>query len=146
MTFAARSFQGMSQGGPIPFSVGLSNNSISLGVRSAVFNLVSDGTITKTPTGGGTQTTSGAWYSPAPTTGASTGYWCKLVINTSASTTVSGTATNTVTSLGGSGWTFTSSASNAEGTGTATLYIYGDSGGTNLLVTASVSWDVGYTP
>lgn len=146
MTFAARTFQGMSQGGPVPFSLGLSNNSISLGIRSAVFTLVNDGTITKTPIGGGTQTTSGAWYSPAPTTNAGTGIWCKLTVNSNTNCNITGSGTGTVVSVGGSSWTFTSSATNAEGVGSGTLTFYGDSGGTNLLATASVSWDVGYTP
>jgi hypothetical protein len=146
MTFSARTFQGMTQGTPVPFSIGLSNNSIGLGVRSAGFTLVSDGTITKTPTGGGSQVTSDAWYSPAPTTGAATGVWCKFVINTSSQTTLSGSSTNTVISVSGAGLTFTSDATNHEGTGTFTITFYGDSGGTNRLATATGSWDVGYTP
>lgn len=145
MTFGARTFQGMSQGSPVPFSLGLSNNSISLGIRSASFTLVNDGTSTKTPTGGGSQVAGPNWFSPAPTTGAGTGIWCKLTINSTSQTTISGT-TGGVISVGGSSWTFTSGASNQEGTGSATLTFYGDAGGTNLLATASVTWDVGYTP
>jgi hypothetical protein len=146
MTFAARTFQGMAQGGPIPFSMGLSNNSAATGVRSAFFSLNSDGTTTQTPAGGGTNITGPAWYSPAPTTGAATGLYCKLTINSSSGTTITGTATGSVVSLGGSSWTFTSVNNVTEGTGNGTLYIYGDSGGTNPLATGSVSWDVGYTP
>jgi len=146
MTFATRTLQGMPQGGPIPFSMGLSNTSITTGIRSAFFQLNSDGTTTKTPTGGGTNVAGPNWYSPAPTTGASTGLYCKLTIDTTSGTTITGSATGSVISLGGSSWTFTNTSSTTEGSGTGTLRMYSDSGGTNLLATASVSWDVGYTP
>jgi len=146
VTFAARTFQGMPQGRPIPFTLGLTNDSISLGIRSASFTLVSDGTTTQTPTGGGSQVAGPAWYSPAPTAGAATGVWCKLTINSNTQTTITGTATGSVVTVGGSSWTFTNDATNHEGFGSATLTFYADSGGTQLLATASVSWDVGYTP
>lgn len=136
---------GSSSGGIQAFSVGLSNNSVATGIRSASFTLVSDGTSTRTPNGGGSAVAGPNWYAPT-TASIGSSYWVKLVINSSATTTISGSATNTVMSVSGAGWTFTNTATNNEGTGSGTLSFYTDSGGTNLVATGSVSWDVGYTP
>lgn len=142
MTFGARSFQGMSQGSVIPFGPAVSNNSAALGVRSGTMSLASDGSGTQTQLG-----TSHAiqWYAPV-TTGIGSSVWCKLTINSTNFTNMTGTSTGTIQTVGGCAWTFTSSASNQEGTGTFTLTFYGDAAGTNLLSTQTGSWDVGYTP
>lgn len=148
MTFAARTIMGISQGAPINFSAGLGNTLISTGVRSASFTLINDGTSTvgKSGTGGSGSLFCGPWFSPAPTAGVGSQYWCKLVLGSNSGTVVSGSAVNTVMTVGGSGWTFTSSGATTEGTGAATVNIYADAGGTILVATGSVSWDVGYTP
>lgn len=152
MTFAVRTFMGAASGGPINFSLGVSNTSAGVGVRSGAANMISDGTSTSTQHGVSGQADS-PWYSPAPTTGAATPLYAKVSNLVRASTTITGggftsnALTNSVFSLsGGTGWGFTSSASNQEGTGSFTVTIYADAGGTQVLATGSVSWDVGYTP
>lgn len=134
-------------GGPISFSASLvSTLSGTTGVRSAGMTLNSDGTSSTSRTSGGTGTaTCGPWYSPNPTTGVGSNYWCKLTISSQTNTTISG-AVNTVQSVGGSSWTFSSSTANVEGSGSGTVTIYGDSGGTQVIQTGSVGWDVGFTP
>lgn len=141
MTFAARTFQGMNPGGPVPFSLGVTNVAPSTGIRSGSFTLNSDGTTSKTPSG-----VAPSWYSPAPTTGAATGYYCALVINSSAGTTVGGPGSGVVVAVSGASWSFTNTSANVEGSGTATLYVYADVAGTQVLTTNFVSWDVGYQP
>lgn len=138
---------GAKSGGPISFSASLvSTLSGTTGIRSAGFTLNSDGTSSTSRTSGGTGTaTCGPWYFPNPTAGVGSLYWCKLTISSQSNTTISG-AVNTVQSVGGSSWTFSSSATNVEGTGSGTVTIYADSGGTIVVATGSVGWDVGFTP
>lgn len=137
-------------GGAITFSATLNNIlSGTTGLRSAGFSMLNDGTGTtsRSPAGGTGTATTGPWYFPNPTAAIGSNYWVKLTINTQSLTTISGSATATVISLSSTvGWTFTNSATNTEGTGTGTVSIYADSGGTILVATASVSWDVGFTP
>jgi hypothetical protein len=149
MTFACRTFQGMGGGGsPINFTAGLGNTLLTTGVRSASFTLVNDGTstVSRSPGGGGGSISCGPWFSPSPTVGVGSQYWCKLVLGSNAGTVVSGSGVGSVISIGGAGWTFTSSSTTTEGTGAATVNVYADAAGTILVATGSVSWDVGYTP
>lgn len=138
----------IASGGPIAFSASLVNTlSGTTGVRSAGFTLNNDGTssTSRSPSGGTGVATCGPWYFPNPTAGVGANYWCKLTISSQANTTISG-AVNTVQSVGGSSWTFSSSATNVEGTGSGTLTIYADAGGTSVVATGGVGWDVGFTP
>lgn len=135
-------------GGPISFSASLINTlSGTTGVRSATMTLNSDGTAStsRSPSGGTGTATCGPWYFPNPTTGVGSLYWCKLTINSQSNTTISGSV-NTVISISGASWTFSSSATNVEGSGSGTITVYADSGGTSPVMTGSVSWDVGFTP
>ncbi len=143
MTFGARTFQGFSQGTVISFDPSMSNNSVAKGIRSAQVALVSDGT--------GTHLVLNvvqplAWYAPTPTVGAGSIVWVKWTTTSSALTTVSGSTVGSVITAGGAGWTVTSTSTTGEGTGAFTLSFYGDSGGTNLLMTVNGTWHVGYTP
>lgn len=145
MTFASRTFFAMANGGPIGFSGGVSNNSAATGVRSGSFQINSDGTTQSTRLGV-SNVVGSPWYAPLPAPGIGASYWCKMTINSSTGTTSSGSF-GTVLSLSGNiNWGFTSSGPLTEGVGNATLNIYGDAGGTSLLASANVSWDVGYTP
>lgn len=144
MTFAVRTFLGLSSGGPVSGSYGVSNNSGSTGIRGGSLNLLNDGTATETFHG--SSTAASPWYSPLPAPGIGSFYWCKLTINSSSGTTVSGSTGSILSLASGAGWSFTSTGAITEGTGTATLNIYGDAGGSSLLSSFGVSWDVGYTP
>lgn len=128
------------------FTASLVNTSLSTGTRSAGFTLVNDGTSTTSASpAGGTQSCS-AWFSPAPTTGAGSLYWAKFTTGSSTNTTITGTVGSVISLSAGAAWSFANSATNQEGVGNATVSIYSDSGGTNLIATGSVSWDVGFTP
>ncbi len=147
MTFAARTFQGMPQGGPVAFSGSGGNTSATSGTRSVTFTMNSDGTtgVTRSGTGGSGALTSTSWYLPA-TGSIGSHYWAKLTISSGFGTTYSGSAQSTVLALSSAlAWTFTNSSSVAEGTGTATINVYADSGGTQLVATGSFNWDVGDT-
>jgi len=135
-------------GGPVNFSASCINTlSGTTGLRSAGFTLNSDGTssTSRSPTGGTGTSTCGPWYFPNPTAGVGSLYWCKLTISSQSNTTISG-AVNTVQSVSGASWSFQNSATNVEGTGSGTLTIYADSGGTQVITSNSVGWDVGFTP
>jgi hypothetical protein len=135
-------------GGPINFSASCVNTlSGTTGLRSAGFTLNSDGTssTSRSPTGGTGTSTCGPWYFPNPTAGVGALYYCKLTISSQSNTTISG-AVNTVQSVSGASWSFQNSATNVEGTGSGTLTIYSDAGGTQVITSNSVGWDVGFTP
>ena len=126
------------------FVAGLGNTSLSTGIRSAGFTLVSDGTATTSASpAGGTQTCT-PWFIPT-TTGIGSSYWCKFTTGSSTNTTITGTV-GSVISISGASWTFANSATNQEGVGNATVAIYSDAGGVNLVATGTVNWDVGFTP
>lgn len=148
MTFASRTFQGMSQGAaPISFSATLRNTSASTGIRSASFTLVNDGTSTTSASPAGGSQSCGPWFSPAPTTSIGSSYWAKLTLGTNSGTNVSGSSVGTVVSLSSAAsWTFANSGTSTEGIGSATVGIYADAGGTILVTTGSVTWDVGFAP
>lgn len=145
MTFAARTFQGTSNGGPIAFSGGVSNNSAATGVRSGSFQINSDGT-TQSTVHGVSSVAGSPWYAPLPAPGIGASYWCKMTINSTTGTTASGSFGTVLALSSNINWGFTSTGPLTEGFGNATLNIYGDAGGTSLLASANVSWDVGYTP
>jgi hypothetical protein len=140
MTFAARTFQGMSQGAVV---VGISNvfnnTSPTAGIRSGSLTLNTDGTISLL-----NGTGSGAWYSPTGA-GAGTGVWVKIAVS-GTNTTVSGSATGTWFQLTSAvGWTFANSSTTVEAFGTYTLSFAADSGGVNVIGAGAGSWDVGQT-
>jgi len=139
MTFATRTFAGMSQGSVLPPNINVQNTSASAGIRNGGFSLAADGTVTKTNASGDS-----TWYSSAPVAGIGSNYWVKLTINSSVNTSMSGSATGTVLALSGApGWSFANNASNKEGTGSFTLTFYSDSGGTSVVGTNTGTWDVG---
>jgi hypothetical protein len=147
MTFACRTFQGMQpSGGAQSFSASLANTSASTGIRNASFNLVNDGTATTGASPAGGHQSCGPWFTPT-TASIGNSFWAKMVLGTNSGTTVSGSAVGSVVSLSGAtNWTFTNTGTSTEGTGSASVFIYSDAGGTQLVATGSVSWDVGFAP
>lgn len=142
-------FVGVSAGGPVTFTASCINTLAgTTGLRSAGFTLNSDGTssTSRSPSGGTGTATCGPWYSPNPTTGAGNNFWAKLTISSQSNTTISGTVGSVVSLSGGAGWSFQNSATNVEGIGTGTITLYADAAGTSVVLTASVGWDVGFTP
>jgi len=139
MTGAMQMLIGSGQRGTLTGSAGSAvNTSVATGIRSATFALVNDGTFT------GTNTAGGNWFTPT-VAGIGSSWSAKLVINTQANTTITGTL-NTFLSLSGStSWGFSNTATNNEGTGTGTISFSPD-GGTTTVGTMAISWDVGFTP
>lgn len=136
MTFGVRTFQGMSQGAVSPPSFSGGNVSLSAGIRSVSCGLVNDGTST------GSMGT-GNWFTPTQS-GIGSQYWVKLTVTSTTNTTITGSATATVLSVGGVGWTFTNTGSTVEGFGTFTLTFYSDAAGTQVVGTSTGNnWDVG---
>lgn len=134
------------------FSAGLSNNSLTTGIRSATVTLNSDGTssVSRSPTSNvkaGSNISCGPWGSPT-TTGVGSSYWCKLVPGSYNNTTISGGLVNSVISISGASWTFTSTGASSEGfdNGGSVINVYSDAAGTHLVNSGSISWDVGYAP
>lgn len=148
MTGTVQVLAGAASGGPIAFVAGLGNTLATAGVRSGTMTLVNDGTSTasRSPAGGSGVTSCGPWYFPNPTTGVGSLFWCKWTTNTTNNSTITGSAVGSVISIGGSSWTVSNSGTGVEGTGTATISVYADAGGTILVATGAVSWDVGFAP
>lgn len=142
MTFAARTFQGLSAlpGIITSPSVTIQNTSPVTGIRSGSFSLVNDGTLTKI---NGTGSTS--WFTPT-TTGIGSSVWVNVALTSNTNTTVGGTTGSWVSLAASPSWNFTNTATNNEGIGTFTLSFASDSAGANIVGTGSGGWDVGFAP
>ncbi len=146
MTFGSRTFQGLNSGPAIALtSISVHNTSLSPGVRSTIFTLNSDGSISY---GVSTAPKPSAWANPVAA-GTGTGVWVKMVATPGdANTTLGGIASSGAwTSLAsGASASFTSASSSVEGLGTYTIQFATDSAGSNIIGSATGGWDVGYTP
>lgn len=117
---------------------GVSNISVSTGIRSGTFTLVNNGTFT------GTGTAGGSWFTPT-VVGVGSLWSVKAVINSSTNTNTTGSFGAFGSLSSGAAWSFTNTATNTEGSGNMTLSFSPD-GGATTSGTCTVSWDVGFAP
>lgn len=130
------------------FSAALTSTSTATGIRGANLFLNSNGTssVSRSGTGGTGALSCGPWLAPT-TTGIGSSFWAKFVPGTNTGTTITGTINSPVSLAAGTSWGIQNSSTTVEGQGSAgVIYIYSDSGGTNLVGSGTVTWDVGYTP
>lgn len=146
MTGSVQLLVAVSGGRPVNFTASLVNTSLSTGTRSAGFTLVNDGTSTTSAGPAGGSQSCGPWFVPSPSAGIGSSYWAKFTTGSSTNTNITGTVGSVVALSSGASWSFANSATNQEGVGNATVSIYSDAGGTNLVATGTVGWDVGFTP
>lgn len=124
------------------FSLGYTNAVSGIKQVRATFN--TDGTVAVS---GGTSTSSGKWWTTAPSAGVGTGKYVKYHVDSITATTRGGTmAADTWYQMNVQQYiTFSNSSSTGEGYGTFTVYFSND--GINVAATLSgQTWDVGYVP
>lgn len=141
--FACAPFGFGSFGRANPVNGSVRNTSLTPGIRTGQFNFNSNGT--SNVSGAGAAGSVSNWFSIVQA-GIGSSYWVRFTQTSNVFTTVSGLTSGTWTAIGaGVSLTLQNSGIGTEGIGDGTIELSPD-GGTTIVSTGSVSWDVGYTP